>query len=475
MIRSIEKIPVTETSHPFAHAAPRCRFSELHYAEDEFFIEGTANVYEEDEAGNARVLFADAPYVTRMLVRRPEDKARFSGNVVVEILNPSALYDIDRMWVNAWKYFTRHGDIYIGITAKPDVLDTLYRIDPERYSRISWKNPLPNRVLPEKKGPFPVFPEYEAGLFWDMLTDLSVALRSDSAINPISGYGKPYVYLTGWSQCGGFMVRYRENFADEASKKLGAPIFDGYLEAGAGSMPAPINTFAPARDFFTTRENFSGVIASPEPYIAINTETETPYTRWKGDSDSPEEKFRIYEFSGSSHDTKYNLLDYYKEDSDPAKVGRDQPYYGLEPYPMDYPYEFLYNAAFRNLFVWVREGVPAPGSKLIDKEPDGQSKKDALGNTRGGVRSPFLDFPTCVYSKYCTLKSDPAKQGDFWGHVEPFPPQMLKSLYGSLRRYREMIAKRTDELIAEGYMLQSDREEIIETAVEFAAERGLTD
>lgn len=472
MIESIEKIPVTKESHPFAHAAPRCRFSQIGYAEDEYFLHGTANVYEEDGSGGVHVLYPDAPYINRMLVRRPVDPARFSGNVVVEILNPSALYDIDRMWVEAWQYFVRHGDIYIGITAKSDVLDTLYRIDPQRYATISWKNPLPGRTMPEHQI-FPTSPEYENGLFWDMLTDLAMALRQNCAVNPIREYGKNYVYLTGWSQCGGFMVRYRENFADAASQKQGAPIFDGYLEAGSGSTPAPINTFAAGGDFWASRENFTGVIPSPEPYLVLNTETETPYTRWKGDSDEQYARFRVYEIAGSSHDSKYNLLDYYAEDDDPARVGRAQPYYGVEKYPIDYPYEYVFAAAFRNLFLWVREGIPAPTSRKVERLANGQSKKDAFGNTRGGVRTPFLDLPTCVYSKYCTLKTDPTIQRDFWGHMEPFSAAFLTELYGTLAHYRELVRTRTEELICQGYLLPCDCESILEKASEFAAARGL--
>ena len=472
MIARMEKIPVTPSSHPFAHAAVRCRFDELDYAEDEFFLYGTANVYEEDAQGAASILYADAPYVNRLLVRRPKDPGRFSGNVVVEILNPSARYDIDRIWVETWRYMVRHGDIYIGITAKSDVLDSLYRFDPQRYAPISWKNPLPGRPLP-KPGIFPVLPEYENGLFWDMLTDLAVAIRTDNDVNPIAAYAKPYVYLAGWSQCGGFMTRYRETFAGAASARLGASIFDGYFHAGAGSARAPINSFAQSEWFWTTRENFTGMIVSAEPYMVLNTETETPHTRWKGDCDLPHAKFRIYDIAGSSHDSKYNLLDYYANDGDLKKIGGEQPFYGIEPYPQDYPYEYLFAAALRNLFVWVREGVPAPASLQVEKFEGGESKKDALGNTIGGLRSPFIDLPTCVYSKYCTLKEDPTRRRDFWGHVEPFSPALLKSLYGSVEHYEELVAFRTDELIAKGYLLPWDREEIIHDAVAFAKERGL--
>lgn len=471
MIEKLELVPVTPDSHPFAHAAVKCNLTQYGYCEDEYFLYGTANVYEKEKDA-VSVLFPDAPYVNRMLVRSPGNPAAFSGNVVIEILNPSALYDIDRMWAEAYRYFVKNGDIYIGITAKSDVLDTLYRIDPVRYGKISWANPLPGRPKPERSM-FPVLEEYENGIFWDMLTDLAVLVRQDSTENPLAVYGRPYVYLTGWSQCGGFMVRYKEDFAAAASAKLGAPIFDGYLEAGAGSTPAPVNSFAEAREFWGSRPNFTGIIESAEPYIAINTETETPHTRWAGDRDLPWAKFRVYEIAGSSHDSKYNLLDYYELDDDPAKVGRDQPYYGLEPYPLDYPYEFVFTAAFRNLYLWVREGIPAPTSKKVERYADGESRKDAFGNTLGGVRTPFIDFPTARYSKYCTLKSDPAKQRDFWGHTVPFSAEMLRELYGDLARYRGLVEESCDGLIAEGYLLALERQEIIDVAVDFARDRGL--
>ena len=70
-------------------------------------MSGTANVYREGEHYRPEVICSDAPYTTRVLVRRPETPAKFSGNVVVEVLNASAMMDIDRMWVDSWKFFTR--------------------------------------------------------------------------------------------------------------------------------------------------------------------------------------------------------------------------------------------------------------------------------------------------------------------------------------------------------------------------------
>ncbi|MDT0271138.1 alpha/beta hydrolase domain-containing protein, partial [Streptomyces sp. DSM 44915] len=67
------------------------------YVEEEFFVSGKANVYDWP-AGGAVIRTPDAPYTTRVLVRRPAAKTRFSGRVVVEMLNPSNLMDLNIGW-----------------------------------------------------------------------------------------------------------------------------------------------------------------------------------------------------------------------------------------------------------------------------------------------------------------------------------------------------------------------------------------
>ena len=122
----------TADSIPFMSAEEKCHLSQLGYAEDEYFFSGTANVYDEKEDKIPYVICKDAPYTSRMMIRRPKDPAKFSGNVVVEILNATARIDLDRMWVDTWRFFTRNGDIYIGLTSKSDFLPALDMYDEER-------------------------------------------------------------------------------------------------------------------------------------------------------------------------------------------------------------------------------------------------------------------------------------------------------------------------------------------------------
>jgi hypothetical protein len=83
-------VPVTATSIPFLAAQRNLTPIDLGksgYTEEEFIISGNANVYDWGSDGSVTVKTANAPYATRILVRRPDNGARFSGNVIVEILH----------------------------------------------------------------------------------------------------------------------------------------------------------------------------------------------------------------------------------------------------------------------------------------------------------------------------------------------------------------------------------------------------
>ena len=93
------------------------------YVQEEFAAAGTATSY-----GAQGVLGSDgrwtfvkngtAPYRTRVLVRRPADPAKFSGNVIVEWLNVSSGLDSDPEWASLYEEITRRGDAWVGVSAQ---------------------------------------------------------------------------------------------------------------------------------------------------------------------------------------------------------------------------------------------------------------------------------------------------------------------------------------------------------------------
>lgn len=145
-ISKIREIESTSESYPFSSAKKYGYLDEARYDEKEYYMYGTANVYKTGMDGSVDVWTGDAPYVNRFVVRYPQEKEKFSGNVVVEIINPTSFMEIERMWILAYREFLRNGDIYVGITSKPNTIDSLQKFDRERYSEMNWSNP--NKLQP---------------------------------------------------------------------------------------------------------------------------------------------------------------------------------------------------------------------------------------------------------------------------------------------------------------------------------------
>lgn len=477
MIEKIKKIPVTKESHPFATAVKKCDFPGRGYVEDEYFMYGTANLYEADENEQVSVIYKDAPYVNRFLVRRPEAAEQFSGRVVIEILNATALIDLDRIWVNTRNFLMRRGDIYVGITSKPDVVPALKRFDGQRYGEIAWENPMPQRGLPDNPLNFPADPATETGLFWDMLVDLAKLLRQKDEQNPISAYGKAKLYLAGWSQSVGYLQRILRSFAYLPQNCENGPLFDGYFHAGAGTKPAPANLYGYGR-YFSAKDGRSrffyndqaGITGAREPYIAVNTESENMDVNWAGDSDVPGALFRAYEIPGSTHDTVASLLTYYENDEDTEKIGMTPTYGGCDPYPNDYPCEVVFHSALEHLYRW-SDGIRPPRAPRIEKDKDRVNCTDAFGNALGGIRTAALEFPTARYYNYSHLAD--GRCFNLFGHIQPFSPAFLKELYQNAANYRRLVTAHTEKMAALGFILPEDADGFVELLVSKAVERGL--
>ena len=143
-------VPVTADSHPFlaaTHDLPVIDLAKTGYVEEEFLIGGTANVYDWAVDGTLSVQTKDAPYGTRILVRRPADPARFSGAVIVEPLFPARRWDWSMMWGYSHDYMMEHGDAWVGITLPLSVAG-LQKFNPTRYASLSFKNPKPGVACP---------------------------------------------------------------------------------------------------------------------------------------------------------------------------------------------------------------------------------------------------------------------------------------------------------------------------------------
>jgi hypothetical protein len=115
-------VPVTSDSFPFLAADRNLEPTDLKkygYVEEEFIVTGTANVYDWAADGALTVKTPGVPYGTRILVRRPGDPGRFSGDVIVEPLNAVRRFDWPWIWGYSHESFLQHGDAWVGITLCP--------------------------------------------------------------------------------------------------------------------------------------------------------------------------------------------------------------------------------------------------------------------------------------------------------------------------------------------------------------------
>lgn len=184
-------LPATAESYPFGAADHQLVPEDLAakgYVEEEYLVSGTANVYSWPASGAAVVRTPDAPYTTRVLVRRPSRRTKLSGNVVVEMLNPSNLFDLNIGWAISREQFMRTGDVWVGITSKPVAIDALKTFDPQRYGQLSFANPLKDDDPAKCQPAAPDTRDTERGLIWDINSQVGTWLKSDADSNPLA-YG----------------------------------------------------------------------------------------------------------------------------------------------------------------------------------------------------------------------------------------------------------------------------------------------
>lgn len=487
MISRIREIPVTAESYPFT-SAKRYGYLEDHaYTECEYYMYGTANVYQTESDGSIGMRSQNAPYVNRFVVRRPSDPAEFSGNVVVEIINPTSFMDLERMWVLSFRQILRKGDIYVGITSKPNTIPALKAFHAERYAEMDWSNPTKDQPFPftqeDLSAAGNIVPdqniEYETGLIWDMLTDIGLLLKESSDLNPIKDYAPKKVILTGWSQSACYTVRYLNDFAYRGRERA---VYDGFLLAGPPRyFPTPVSQYETLSCSLSETVQIRKV---KEPCIILQTESENAilgaYKIVRPDGEEKEFMCRHYDITGASHDTQFTLIDYYKGDPDLGRIGFLFSYSGRNAEANHYPTQIIVGAMLRNLFYWIDTGVaPQPWERIITDHVTGENVRDALGNAVGGIRTCLIDYPTGTYYMYSDINVGdsglfPNSDKEFlFGHEEPFPAEMLRRMYGSLAHYKDLVTVHTFGMVMNGFVVREDAELLVEEALARAKRRGL--
>jgi hypothetical protein len=177
----------------------------LGYTESEFFFGGTATAYtgahKPSGVWNARPA-ASRDFRSRMIVRQPQNPARFSGTVIVEWLNATTGRDMDASWGVAADEIIREGHAWVGVSAQQPGVRAIVAADPQRYGSLDHPG---------------------SAFSLDVFTQAGRALTHHSGAAPLAGLEPEHLIAIGQSQSASYLMSYVNGV-----QPLGK-VFDGFL------------------------------------------------------------------------------------------------------------------------------------------------------------------------------------------------------------------------------------------------------
>jgi hypothetical protein len=439
-------VPVTADSYPFLSATKVFQPLDLQkagYVVEEYIVSGTANVYDWAADGSLTVKTPNAPYSTRILVRRPANQARFSGHAMVELMNPARRFDWAMMSGYTRDSLIERGDAWVGITM-PGSVQSLSKFNPARYPALGFANPDPAETCAGGRGNAQATSDQEEGLRWDMITQVGAALKNGAGLNA------RYLYMT--SQ-GADVLTYAAAIQAHATAENGKPVYDGFLIKTPGGV-SRLRRCAPAiakGDPRNTPKNI-GV-----PIIEVVAQGEISPDYQRPDSDQANDRFRIYEVAGAAHIDKWAYLELPTMQDQLTAIGtpgqgtpawpftaKCDPEIPLQEHPL---LKYIFDGAFVDLEQWASKGVAPPKAERI-------TLKDGVAS--GGVRSSYVEVPAASYT---TTSPGPGTCREL-GTTTSFDSVRIESLYGSRKSYEAKVAQSVDKMVKEHWITESDGKKI---------------
>jgi Alpha/beta hydrolase domain len=410
------------------------------YVDHEYVASGTATSYTATSplSEDGRWSFAaegTAPYRTRVLVRRPSDRARFSGTVVVEWLNVSGGVDADPEWSTTHEEILRRGDAWVGVSAqrigveggpvlvRVDVPGSevagqgLKAIDPARYGSL------------EQPGD---------GFAFDMYTQVARAVRSGAGM---AGSRPKRVIAAGESQSAFALVTYYNGVQPLTDA------FDGFFvhSRGGGGLPlaGPGEYVGIANAIGRTSTTFR--TDQHAPVLDVQTESDVTsvlnsYAARQPDSD----RFRLWEVPGTAH-------------ADAHLLGSNTQYIQCAVPINNGALHVVAKAGLRALTKWIETGKAPPKAPRIDVAAGAspQIQRNGDGIALGGIRTPPVDVPVAALSG--APGPNPSTICLLLGSTNPISAERLAQLYPSRAVYRQRYAQAADAAIKAGFVLPEDR------------------
>jgi hypothetical protein len=381
---------------------------QFNYETKEYFVAGTAN---------------GMPYKTRIVVRKPQDNAKFSGLILAESMHPSG-----NPWVFHFTHLYSMTSGHIGLEILTSTPAGFADFNQARYGEL----------------------KIEQGQASEILAQVGALMKSKQPTNPLAALSIRKMVLTGSSASSGVLINYLPTHAALRLADM-KPIYDGYLPTSTGATIQPVDV--------------------PVIQMPTMTEVQGGNATARQDGDAPGDQYRNYEFAGIAHLDSREADAYYPN---PCK------------YPISrFPYGAYASVALHHLFNWVDKGIVPPRADriLVDRSVanDGSLMAlDEFGSPKGGIRNPYVDFPVKGYHVRNEGANPPIANANPFvasrgidaqnqlcglaGYELDLTAAQLKKLYKDKKDYQAKVARRLEELTQQGWSLPLYKDYILKDA-----------
>ncbi|MEO8723677.1 MAG: alpha/beta hydrolase domain-containing protein [Sphingobium sp.] len=415
------------------------------YVEEEYYMLGLAPAI----AASGDILF-DAPYVTRFLIRKPKDPARFNGTVVIE---PFGWFgQRGAGWILTRDYLLRKGYAFVGYTLninKPAHDPRTEGWDPEprnlnfdfmrRYDYARYA-PLGSYYADKRfrRGEEPEqFPPQAQGI----AAQLALLLKSNLRNGPAQGLKVERIYSETWAVDGQIWFDYLDQGRHQRWRMPdGRSLIDAYMNGDV--------TYG---DLGGEKRRVPRKLPNDVPFVTVYSQAEM--VQEAGDqrplpTDTDYPRLRYYEITGMPHLRKADLgtdeNEPHPADGDKSNDPRCQTLYDE---PIEGPVSAILDAMDR----WVRQGKPMPKGERVARQGKAVARDPQTGNIIGGIRPPWIATPSASY-----LTDYETGCGTVYDTKVPYSSTKLKALYGNYAAYADRFELAKQTAVKEGFLLQED-------------------